>query len=236
MSRLAFRRASGDPTLVTMNAGPAAPSGWYADNRDPALLRWWDGQQWTEHTAPALPPPSTSTTVAKSQPVSRVVDAIATTQHFLSRRRQPTNAAELRTGRNPSIGEIVQGMTLEVPRQPLDEQVEVAGETYHIKGIQRLFRESGVPISSDGTTLEELQCILVPEPWNPYDPCAIAVAVGVHQVGYLPADLAAEYSEGLARLAQRRLLATGVARIWARIDGGMARARVTILIPESDAF
>jgi uncharacterized protein DUF2510/uncharacterized protein DUF4190/uncharacterized protein DUF4333 len=33
---------------------PAIPPGWYPDNRDPSLQRWWDGQQWTTHTAPAV--------------------------------------------------------------------------------------------------------------------------------------------------------------------------------------
>jgi hypothetical protein len=33
----------------------AAAPGWYPDNQDPALVRWWDGTQWTEHTQPARP-------------------------------------------------------------------------------------------------------------------------------------------------------------------------------------
>jgi len=28
------------------------PAGWYADPTDPSRTRWWDGAQWTEHTAP----------------------------------------------------------------------------------------------------------------------------------------------------------------------------------------
>jgi hypothetical protein len=29
------------------------PAGWYPDADNPALQRYWDGTQWTEHTAPA---------------------------------------------------------------------------------------------------------------------------------------------------------------------------------------
>jgi hypothetical protein len=29
-------------------AGP--PSGWYDDQTDASLVRWWDGATWTEHT------------------------------------------------------------------------------------------------------------------------------------------------------------------------------------------
>ena len=31
------------------------PAGWYADTTNPQLQRYWDGSQWTEHTAPAYP-------------------------------------------------------------------------------------------------------------------------------------------------------------------------------------
>ena len=34
------------------------PAGWHADpHGTPGLLRYWDGTQWTEHTAPVPPPP-----------------------------------------------------------------------------------------------------------------------------------------------------------------------------------
>jgi hypothetical protein len=29
---------------------PVTEAGWYNDERDPALARWFDGQAWTEHT------------------------------------------------------------------------------------------------------------------------------------------------------------------------------------------
>jgi hypothetical protein len=32
----------------------AAP-GWYPDNHDPALVRWWDGTRWTDYAEPARP-------------------------------------------------------------------------------------------------------------------------------------------------------------------------------------
>ncbi|MBA3021431.1 DUF2510 domain-containing protein [Propionicimonas sp.] len=31
---------------------PQPPPAWYQDHSDPALLRWWDGRQWTGHTHP----------------------------------------------------------------------------------------------------------------------------------------------------------------------------------------
>lgn len=37
-------------------AGMAA-TGWYPDNHDPSLMRWWDGMRWTDLTQPARPVP-----------------------------------------------------------------------------------------------------------------------------------------------------------------------------------
>ncbi len=38
------------PTGPPVPAAP--PAGWYPDQQNPALVRWWDGTRWTEHTNP----------------------------------------------------------------------------------------------------------------------------------------------------------------------------------------
>lgn len=38
--------------------------GWYPDHQDRSLVRWWDGAQWTAHTAPARPLPAPPTPVS----------------------------------------------------------------------------------------------------------------------------------------------------------------------------
>ncbi len=93
-----------------------------------------------------------------------------------------------------------------------------------------------MPITEGGVTLNSVRCILVPEPWNEHDANAVAVMIGQHQVGYLAADLAVSYTDGLQCIARRGCLATGEARIWAKSDNGVIRARVTILIPEASQF
>jgi hypothetical protein len=143
---------------------------------------------------------------------------------------------QVKTRTTSALAEVVGAATLEEPRYPLDEQIEVVGETYRAKDIRRAFDEAGVPITERGVTLRSVECILVPEPWNDHDPNAVAVMIGHHHVGYLAADLAVDYTEGLQRLARRGVLATGEARIWAKSDDGVIRARVTILIPEASEF
>lgn len=39
----------------------AAPQGWYPDPQQPAQQRWWDGAQWTAHTAPLGNAPTVAT-------------------------------------------------------------------------------------------------------------------------------------------------------------------------------
>lgn len=43
----------GDRAVTVTDPSSAMPAAnWYPDNADPHLQRWWDGQQWTVHTAP----------------------------------------------------------------------------------------------------------------------------------------------------------------------------------------
>src|SRR5262249_51145825 len=100
--------------------------------------------------------------------------------------------------------------------------------------IRKLFRECGMPITAAGCTLESEVCFLVPEPWNPHDPNAVAVMVRTFHVGHLPAPLARHYPRRLIPYAPRRQLVTGNARIWSLVEsGGIVRARVTVVVPEA---
>lgn len=245
MARLILRtlRQSGIQVYVRLMPDQLPPANWYPDPNAPNQLRCWDGTSWTEHRTPvptsvasvAVPPAATAQPVASDR-ANGTSTAKATlgafAQGFLNRRERRIKLAVS----EPTISAMLSDLQLEKPRHPLDEQVEVAGETFHVKGIKRVFAEAGLPISRKGSTLDSIECILVPEPWNPHDQNAVAVAVGNHQVGYLPADLAIDYSAALLVLATNGYLASGEARIWAKADSGVVRARVTLLIPEATAF
>lgn len=134
----------------------------------------------------------------------------------------------------PDVGELAATLAIDGRQLALDEQVEVAGETYRTRQIRAVYRACGVTITSKGATIQDLQCLLVPEPWNDFDQNAVAVVIGTQHVGYLPAELATDYAAPLRSLAQHGLLISGQARVWAKSDSGMVRARVTILVPATE--
>jgi hypothetical protein len=186
-----------------------APANWYADPLGRFTHRYWDGLAWTEHVAidgqqsvdplhPGAPAEVMEMPIEQrgdESSIDRGPEADVRSELTVSRRvgiiRRTKNVTS--HSEAPSLEQMVQQLRHEAPRQPLDEQVEVAGETFAVKGIKKVFRDLGMPISERGTTVEDIQVALVPEPWNPHDPNAVAVMVGLHHVGYLPADLSVDY-------------------------------------------
>ena len=51
------RGTSGPQVWASAMPAAALPAGWYADPAGGAFRRYWDGTQWTEDLAPALPNP-----------------------------------------------------------------------------------------------------------------------------------------------------------------------------------
>jgi hypothetical protein len=131
----------------------------------------------------------------------------------------------------PNVESVAAQLPVDPRDRPLDEQIEIAGETHYTKQIRRVFRDQSTEIASKGATLRDLQCVLVPEPWSNYDPNAVAVVIGGRQVGHLPAELVADYAHPLQQIAQSGFLVAGRARVWAKDEGGMIRARVTVVVP-----
>jgi len=221
---------------VEPNHGPQSlpPPMWCPDPSGTNRLRWWDGSKWTDHYT-QIPAPQHAVSAVPALSVthdpSRIIDDTLLPTPITAMRPRKAN------GRTSSpLADVVAAATLEDPRYPLEEQIEVVGETYRTKDIRGVFKEAGMPITESGVTLKSLRCILVPEPWNEHDPNAVAVMVGQNHVGYLAAELAVTYTDGLQRMARLGSLATGEARIWAKSDDGMIRARVTILIPDASQF
>jgi hypothetical protein len=233
------------------------PPQWYVDPHDSTRWRWWDGARWTDQYAPRETSTEPKADVAapnrkqrsrfmrelvgdkqergaaKAERLAHRAEANVTFKSKLIEPAAPGRSRGSHQSATPSIAQMLNELRLEPVRDPLDEQVEVVGETYNVAGIKKVFRARGLPIPTAGIEINDAGCVLIPEPWNPHDANAVAVVIDGNQVGYLPAELAKHYAAPLGKIAITGYLVTGVARIWAKDDGsGMVRARVTILIPE----
>lgn len=142
---------------------------------------------------------------------------------------------------NPSLN----GMKAEQRREPCDTHLELVGVSACIDGIRQVFDEhfrgqKVKRITKTGRRLDDLDCVLVPEPEPASGGAAprVAVIVGSARVGYLGARDAASYHSLLARLAhEHHLLASGTASVWAQLqDDQRIKARVSILVPTPKRF
>lgn len=101
--------------------------------------------------------------------------------------------------------------------------IEVEGEAYRRAEIARLFRAIGR--DEGGVTMQ--QAHLIPEPSNQFDRNAVKVVIRGNHVGYVPADFSARVASA-CRSLPRGSVAVVSARVWARVDDGTWRARVTL--------
>lgn len=46
------KRDGSEPRPLSAGISPGMPPGWYPDQNDPNLLRYFDGRRWTSGTAP----------------------------------------------------------------------------------------------------------------------------------------------------------------------------------------
>jgi Protein of unknown function (DUF2510)/Domain of unknown function (DUF4333) len=76
-------------STATVAAQPTVAAAWYADPTDASITRWWDGQRWTQHTAPISPAAAPSYSpnpsyalspgsLSGSQPVTFAPNSLAT--------------------------------------------------------------------------------------------------------------------------------------------------------------
>lgn len=96
---------------------------WYPDPNDPSLVRYFDGEQWTEHTAPAAgvqEPASqqqTPTAPQHAQPsqAGRAMAGIAASDLFAPQNREQPTAGRM-TRQNPAVVKVTLGEPLMVTR------------------------------------------------------------------------------------------------------------------------
>lgn len=85
---------------------PQTPPGWYPDQANPQLVRWWDGRMWTNHVQPLQPPPPPQQPVQPPPP-----------QQFAPQQPvQPQQPAQQQVGGagQPGVGPMYTDPTLQV--------------------------------------------------------------------------------------------------------------------------
>ncbi len=214
-----------DPTTGPV-PGPMPPAGWFPDPQVPGQQRYWDGTRWTEHRAPGASPTGQQLNRAGQEVAEGVASAFtAAGTWFQANVTQSVLTFEQVAARCQD----------EAPREPLSHQVQATVNAEHVDAVRRVFAEASTPITAAGAEVR-VPCRLVPNPWNPADPRAVAVLVGPHLVGRLPEDDAAAYGPALVALTQHQLLVTGTATLTASWDGTTVSAGVGLALPEAAAI
>jgi hypothetical protein len=101
--------------------------------------------------------------------------------------------------------------------------IEVSGEAHRRAEVARLFSGLGRP--EGGVTMQQAHLVL--EPSNPHDRNAVKVVIRGQHVGYVPAEDSPTVSAACRGLGRGRI-AVAPARVWARVENGTWRARVTL--------
>jgi len=118
-------------------AYPQQPAGWHPDNEDAALLRWWDGVQWTGHTQPARPTPKPGFPVPDG---GRAAD----TGNVIAAPAQPAGARHGWLGRKRDLQAEVDRLRQVVDAMGIPERDQLQAEIAQLReDLARLRREEG---------------------------------------------------------------------------------------------
>lgn len=112
-------------------------------------------------------------------------------------------------------------------------RINVVGESRYPAGFIGALEDFRLPLTPEGVELPGVRATLVTDPENPYDTNAVSVWLeGRHLVGYLPAELAAQYASALAELQSEGTYLRVPARAWvAEREGVFGSVSVSMPAP-----
>ncbi|WP_157412725.1 HIRAN domain-containing protein [Arthrobacter woluwensis] len=106
------------------------------------------------------------------------------------------------------------------------------GEYYRLDELTAA--AGGVLPLNQQIVVEDVQCLLVPEPFNAHDPNAVMVIANGYHVGYLSREDAIRYRPLVRRIVASGYLPGTIGRIWAFRTSSDISTRVQVAIPHAD--
>lgn len=187
----------------------ATPQGWYPDPKDSTILRWWDGQQWTNHTHPRAeeqPSPSAQTpTVAGTGGAKRSKPKLFGKGHAL----------------DEAHAEIDQ-LRAELNRLGVMDAVELQAERDRLQAEVETLRQAAAAAQIDGDRQRQeiySQLAVLRQTVVETEETAILQEVGVYQYRH-PLDDSVAYRAELARIKDQ-------IKAMVKRDGGAITATTT---------
>jgi uncharacterized protein (AIM24 family) len=122
---------------------------WHPDPQDPSQLRWWDGSQWTEHTAPIAETAGAGSTTLGSAPAASSTTGhapapspgLANSTLFASENREQSTTGRM-TRQNPAVVKVTLGAPLLVTRGAMIAYQGEVQFAYEGSGAKRFVKAS----------------------------------------------------------------------------------------------
>jgi uncharacterized protein (AIM24 family) len=122
---------------------------WHPDPQDPSQLRWWDGTQWTEHTAPIADTVGSGSTTLGSAPATSPTtghapapsSGLANSTLFASENREQSTTGRM-TRQNPAVVKVTLGAPLLVTRGAMIAYQGDVQFAYEGSGAKRFVKAS----------------------------------------------------------------------------------------------
>jgi len=122
---------------------------WHPDPQDPSQLRWWDGSQWTEHTAPITDTVGAQSDAGGSSPATpsttghapAASSGLANSTLFASENREQATTGRM-TRQNPAVVKVTLGAPLLVTRGAMIAYQGDVQFAYEGSGAKRFVKAS----------------------------------------------------------------------------------------------